>query len=190
VSALPRDQDSASVRGTRGFRRFLSEGGLVLASEDCILVMAGAMEEPAEERNGSTGVAPDLERMDGNGESNPTPVDPVQALPPGKFAKDAEEVVMAEEAAEEGGKKKPVAPKVSFFALFKYADFYDYLLMILAFFGAVGDGSSFAVMLAVLGGLINSFGNHANGTSKSEFNSKVIEASATPVAACANSSFP
>jgi hypothetical protein len=90
------------------------------------------MEEPAEERNGSTGVAPDLERMDGNGESNPTPVDPVQALPPGKFAKDAEEVVMAEEAAEEGGKKKPVAPKVSFFALFKYADFYDYLLMILS----------------------------------------------------------
>lgn len=139
------------------------------------------MEEPAEERNGSTGVTPDLERMDGNGESNPTPVDPVQALPPGKFAKDAEEVVMAEEAQEEGGKKKPVAPKVSFFALFKYASLYDYLLMALAFFGAVGDGSSFAVMLAVLGGLINSFGNHANGTSKSEFNSKVIEASATPV---------
>lgn len=149
--------------------------------------MAGGVEEAAEGRNGSAGGRPDLERMElGNAEMNPTPVDPVQALPPGKFVKDAEEVVMEEEATEDE-KKKPVAPKVSFFALFKFADAYDYLLMALAFFGAVGDGSSFAIMLAILGSLINSFGNHANGTSKAEFDHKVIQASAAPAACCAHS---
>ena len=149
------------------------------------MVMAGAIEELPEGRNGSAGVMPDLERMEGNGEMNPMPVDPVQALPTGKFVKDAEEAVAAEEAADGGPeKKKPVVPKVSFFALFKFANGYDYLLMILAFFGAVGDGSSFAIMLAVLGGLINSFGSHANGTSQAEFDSKVKQASAAPAATC------
>lgn len=73
--------------------------------------------------------------------------------------------------------QKKVAPKVSFFLLFKYADAYDYLLMVLAFIGAVGDGSSFSIMLSVVGSLINTFGSSTN-VSMDEFNKKVIEASA------------
>jgi len=145
--------------------------------------MAGFSEEPAAGRNDY----PDVERQgggDAKGDENPKP-DP-QALPPEKFVQGAEAAAatpgkagVESEFSDEPDMKKPASAKVSFFALFKYADAYDYLLMTLAFFGAVGDGSSFAIMLAALGSLINSFGNHANGTSKAKFDQKVIDASAT-----------
>lgn len=52
--------------------------------------------------------------------------------------------------------------EVSFFSLFKYADWKDMFLMTFGFFGAVGDGLSLPIALFICSGLINAFGSNAS----------------------------
>lgn len=75
-----------------------------------------------------------------------------------------------ENADGSGADKKAVSSehevhKVPFFMLFKFANFFDYVLMVLGFLGAVGDGAAFPVMLYVMSKLINVLGsgNHRLG---------------------------
>lgn len=154
--------------------------------------MVGFTEEPAAVRS---------DRIDGDRDFRviDQPTSDPQAPSPEKFDGDVESVSAAPTSAgpsakavgavtadflDEHDKKEsdgPKVSKVSFFALFKYASAYDYLLMTLAFLGAVGDGSSFSIMLALVGSLINSFGSHAKGTTKQEFDQKVIDASSDSI---------
>jgi hypothetical protein len=62
------------------------------------------------------------------------------------------------------GAGKAAVPKVPFMQLFKFADAYDKLLMVLGFLGAVGDGATTPGMLFVMSGLINVFGQKQTTT--------------------------
>ncbi|KAL3685412.1 hypothetical protein R1sor_003434 [Riccia sorocarpa] len=67
-----------------------------------------------------------------------------------------------------GGKKKKKLPTtrktVSFFEMFKYADKYDYVLLLLGVIGAIGDGLCLPIALFITSGLIDAFGKNGPTT--------------------------
>jgi hypothetical protein len=78
------------------------------------------------------------------------------------------------------GAGKAAVPKVPFMQLFKFADAYDKLLMVLGFLGAVGDGATTPGMLFVMSGLINIFGQKQNTTNFMHEISKVGAPASSP----------
>lgn len=78
------------------------------------------------------------------------------------------------------GAGKAAVPKVPFMQLFKFADAYDKLLMVLGFLGAVGDGATTPGMLFVMSGLINVFGQMQSTTNFMHEISKVGAPASSP----------